>query len=86
MGLFSAFSRRLYLRIWIAVTVAVALLTFAVGWIWRTNVDPPPMREIILRNEEGDILPGLVAAVAARRAEFAALGFDVGRIRGWINI
>lgn len=41
------FSRRLYLRIWLAVVVGVAVLTLAVGWAWRIASDqnaqtPPP--------------------------------------------
>ncbi len=35
MALFSAISRRLYLRIWLAVVAGVAVLTLIVGWAWR---------------------------------------------------
>lgn len=65
----------LYLRIWIAVTVAVALLTFAFGWIWRTNVDPPPMREIIIRNEDGDVIGQSMAR--AQRIPGQGIEFEV---------
>ena len=33
--LINPFSRRLYLRIWLAVVGGVAVLTLAVGWAWR---------------------------------------------------
>jgi two-component system, OmpR family, sensor kinase len=46
----------LYLRIWLAVVVAVGVLTFAFGWLWRLNADQPPPREVIIRSENGDIL------------------------------
>jgi signal transduction histidine kinase len=46
----------LYLRIWIAVVVAVAVLTIAFGWLWRMNAAQSPAREVIIRNEAGDIL------------------------------
>ena len=35
MALFDIFSRRLYLRIWLAVVGGMAVLTLAVGWAWR---------------------------------------------------
>lgn len=46
----------IYLRIWLAVVVAVGLLTFAFGWLWRVNADQAPAREIFIRNEAGDVL------------------------------
>jgi signal transduction histidine kinase len=46
----------LYLRLWLAVVLAVALLTIAFGFLWRVNVDQSPAREVIIRNEAGDIL------------------------------
>ena len=59
MGLFSAFSRRLYLRIWLAVVAGVAVLTLIVGWAWRVaaeyNTPPPTPREILVRNAAGDL-------------------------------
>jgi two-component system OmpR family sensor kinase len=37
--------------------VAVGLLTFAFGWLWRINADQgAPAREIYIRNEAGDVL------------------------------
>ncbi|HKB53575.1 MAG TPA: histidine kinase dimerization/phospho-acceptor domain-containing protein, partial [Ramlibacter sp.] len=46
----------LYLRIWLAVVVAVGVLTFAFGWLWRMNAEQLPPREVIIRSEAGDIL------------------------------
>jgi two-component system OmpR family sensor kinase len=46
----------LYLRIWIAVIVAVGLLTFAFGWLWRMNTEQQPLRDIIVRNESDEVI------------------------------
>ena len=46
----------LYLRLWLAVVVAVALLTIAFGWLWRINAEQAPPREVIIRNLGGDVL------------------------------
>jgi two-component system OmpR family sensor kinase len=46
----------LYLRIWLAVVVAVGVLTFAFGWLWRVNAQQLPPREVIIRNLSGDVL------------------------------
>jgi two-component system OmpR family sensor kinase len=46
----------LYLRIWLAVIVAVGAITFAFGWLWRLNTEQTPMREVIIRNEAGDVI------------------------------
>lgn len=46
----------LYLRIWIAVIVTVGLLTVAFGYLWRLNTEQQPMREILIRNEAGEVI------------------------------
>jgi two-component system, OmpR family, sensor kinase len=46
----------LYLRIWLAVVVAVAVLTFAFGWLWRASNEAVPEREIIIRNQAGEVI------------------------------
>ncbi|MEJ5992091.1 ATP-binding protein [Ramlibacter sp. PS3R-8] len=46
----------LYLRIWIAVILAVGLLTVAFGWLWRVNTEQAPTREIILRDDSGKVI------------------------------
>ena len=49
------FFRKLYVRIWLAVVLAVAVLTFLVGWAWRLAAEPP-LREVVMRNEAGQII------------------------------
>ncbi len=46
----------LYFRLWLAVLLAVAVLTVSFGWLWRMNNEQMPERELIIRNEEGDVL------------------------------
>jgi len=41
---------------------------------------------LVTRNEEGDIEPGLIARLKARRGEFEALGYDIDAIRSRINV
>lgn len=52
------FSSHLYVRIWLAVVLTVALLTIVLGWVWRMSAEPPPqpLREIVVRNEAGEII------------------------------
>ncbi len=62
MFLINPFSRRLYLRIWLAVVGGVAVLTLMVGWAWRIaaeqneaqRVQTP--REVVVSNAQGDAL------------------------------
>ena len=69
MAMFDIFSRRLYLRLWLAVVGGMAVLTLAVGWAWRIaaeqNAQPmtPPAREVVLRDSDGHLL---VAGLATR--------------------
>lgn len=61
MNAFAALSRRLYLRIWLAVIVAVAVVILAAGWAWRETVrynrqQPPPPREVLVRNAHGELI------------------------------
>lgn len=49
------FFKKLYVRIWLAVVLAVAVLTLLVGWAWRLAAEPP-LREVIIRNEAGQII------------------------------
>ena len=78
MGLVSAFSRRLYLRIWLAVVAGVAVLTLIVGWAWRVaaeyNTPPPTPREILVRNADGDLI-GTASAMPGHR-----LGLGMGLV------
>ena len=63
--MFSAFSQRLYLRIWLAVVGGVAVLTLVVGWAWqeaaaynaRNNESPTSMaREMRILDSQGQLL------------------------------
>lgn len=65
MSLSTPFSRRLYLRIWLAVVGGIAVLTLTVGWAWRMaeeqkaqNTQPfvPPSREMALRGPDGELM------------------------------
>ena len=46
----------LYLRIWLAVIVAVGLLTILFGYLWRVNTEQVQMREVIIRNEADEVI------------------------------
>nr|WP_319564934.1 ATP-binding protein [uncultured Rhodoferax sp.] len=46
---------KLYVRIWLAVVMAVAVLILLVGWIWRLAAEPP-LRDVVVRNEAGQII------------------------------
>ncbi|WP_394792095.1 sensor histidine kinase [Rhodoferax sp.] len=50
-----ALLQRLYVRIWLAVLLAVAALTLMVGWAWRMAADPP-LHELVIRNKAGEII------------------------------
>lgn len=66
-------SRHLYLRIWLAVVLGVALLMVLVGWAWHRSVEHSiahsPMREWVVRNAQGEVL----ASTSARPAPGAPL-------------
>lgn len=49
------FYQKLYVRIWLAVVLAVAVLTLLVGWAWRMASEPP-LREVVVRNAQGDVI------------------------------
>lgn len=58
------FFHRLYVRLWLAVVLAVFVLTLLVGWLLRTQADriraerlaEVPAREVVLRNAQGEII------------------------------
>ena len=74
-------TRHLYLRIWLAVVLGVAVLMALVGWAWRAAVEhntaAPPMREWVVRNAQGEVLgttagrlrPGLPLAIEVTLAD-----------------
>ncbi len=49
------FFERLYVRIWLAVVLAVAVLTLLVGYAWRMTVEPP-LRVVVVRNAAGEVI------------------------------
>lgn len=59
-----AFFHRLYVRIWLAVVLAVLILSLLVGWLWRMQADriraerlaEVPAREVVLRNGAGEVV------------------------------
>lgn len=61
----SAWSRHLYLRIWLSVVLGVAVLMALIGWAWRASVEhnraPPLLREWIVRNAQGEVLASTLA-------------------------
>jgi signal transduction histidine kinase len=67
----------LYLRIWLAVIVAVGVLTVAFGWLMRQSWEQqqPPPREVVIRNERDDIIGQ--ALVQPNRVRGQGVEFDV---------
>lgn len=60
MSWLGSFSRRLYLRIWLAVVGGVLVFALAVGLAWRwaaeQNQQQPPTREILITDGQGRVL------------------------------
>lgn len=78
----SLLGQRLYLRIWLAVVAAVAVVTLVVGWLWQTAIDfereqsnNRAGRTIVIRNSGGEILAQ--APAQAVRVPGAGLEFQV---------
>lgn len=85
MPLIQLFSRRLYLRIWLAVVGGVAVLTLLVGWAWQVaaqqNAQPlvSPGREMVLRDSSGNALvAGMATRVPGAQGEGLELRIDSG--------
>ena len=76
------FFNRLYVRIWLAVVLAVAVLTLLVGWAWRQSAERqmaennamPVVREVVVKNAAGDTIG---TATAAPRIPGMGLEFSV---------
>lgn len=53
-------TRKLYLRIWLAVVVAITLLALLAGWLWRMDLEREraerPGREIVIYDVQGEVL------------------------------
>ncbi|MBS7809116.1 ATP-binding protein [Variovorax sp. PCZ-1] len=58
------FFHRLYVRIWLAVVLAVVVLAMLVGWLLRTQAEriraerlaEVPAREVLMRNKAGEVI------------------------------
>jgi signal transduction histidine kinase len=67
---FQNFFNRLYVRIWLAVVLAVAVLILLVGWAWRQSAERqlaetsamPVVREVIVKNAAGEVVGSATAA------------------------
>ena len=57
-SMWSRFTSRLYVRIWLAVVATVAVLTFAAAGMWHATREQrePPIREIVVRDKSGGII------------------------------
>jgi signal transduction histidine kinase len=74
MGL-KALSRHLYLRIWLAVVVGVAVIMLVVGWAWRVSLahnSPPMPRDWVIMTPNGQVL----GTSAPRRGPGMPLDFE----------
>ena len=77
-----AFFNSLYVRIWLAVVLAVAVLILLVGWAWRLSAErqtaeisrQPVVREVILQNAAGEVVG---TATAAPRVQGMGIEFSV---------
>ena len=80
--MWSRFTSRLYVRIWLAVVIAVLVLTFAFAAVSRLTREPPqlPIREVLVRNKAGDIIGTAQTKPGRRPAD--GLEFDVTTIDG----
>jgi len=76
--------QRLYLRIWLAVVAALAVMALLVGWIWKEQVEHDraqrPGREIIVRNADGNVIGQ--AAGRGVRVPGQGLEFQVDTVGG----
>ena len=56
--MWSHFTSRLYVRIWLAVVATVVVLTFAAAAVWHASREPRelPIREILVHNKQGQVI------------------------------
>ena len=75
--MWSRFTSRLYVRIWLAVVATVVVLTFAAAGAWRFTKEPPqlPIREILVHNKAGEVIG--TAQTKPGRKPADGLEFDV---------
>ena len=78
MSMLRSFTSHLYVRIWLAVVLAVVVITLGAGWAWRLSRDddaPPPVRELVVRNEAGQVIGTAQTEVERRPGQ--SLRFEV---------
>ena len=75
--MWSRFTSRLYVRIWLAVVATVVVLTFAVAGAWRFTKEPPqlPIHEILVHNKAGEVIGTAQTKPGRKRGD--GLEFDV---------
>jgi signal transduction histidine kinase len=75
--MWSRFTSRLYVRIWLAVVATVAVLSFAVAGVWRVTRELPQMqiRDILVHNDAGDVIGNAQTKPGRKYAD--GLEFDV---------
>jgi len=76
----SLLGQKLYLRIWLAIVVALAVLTLIVGWLWQMALDHDRQerdarmeRELVVRNAAGEVMgksPARAVRVPGQGLEF----------------
>jgi signal transduction histidine kinase len=56
--MWSRFTSKLYVRIWLAVVASVAVLTFAATGVWHASREPRelPIRELLVHNKAGQVI------------------------------
>jgi signal transduction histidine kinase len=75
----ASISKHLYLRIWLAVVLGVAVLMLVVGWAWSLSVEhvahngPQGVRELQVRNDKGE----LITAVPGQLQRGVGVNFEV---------
>ncbi len=74
MPLLRIFLKRLYVRIWAAVVLAIVVLSLLSAWVMRVTREPP-LREVVIRSQDGMILgQGRVRLSNGDRASSSSLG------------
>jgi len=75
--MWSRFTSKLYVRIWLAVVATVVVLTFAAAGVWHATREPRemPIREIRVHNKAGEVIGS--AQTKPGRKPGSGLEFDV---------
>lgn len=75
--MWSRFTSKLYVRIWLAVVATVVVLTFAAAGVWHATREPRemPVREILVHNKAGEVIGS--AQTKPGRKPGSALEFDL---------